>query len=1336
MNEQDNISNNLVRDGVSQWQRTLASLSTKNVSIDERSTSDILAFLYRYAKYVLYYDDEHLKPSQKASEPLRAEGDWQDFFRLNPPFQYAAVHQFDAQALQQAYQATRAKVKHLTGEERFWALFNRVFDLALQLEYWRGQLDDNTALKDMLNAHISTDSSKALSRLIAMANTMDEKPVAIVKQMGMLAREVTWQLSFDKLIAKDAYYNKLSAFPRKQYTQMLQQFDELFLLFYKGIQQVQQFALTNFNDELLNKQDHQPHVALIYAFIRLLDQVKLRMNTLPTQHLDFFYREVLRLEKKPLQPDHAHIVAELAKQVPQYLLKKGTGFKAGKDLLGKDIKFESIEDVVFNKAKVTQLRTLFRDEKAIMYAAPQAASADGLGDGFRNPLFNSWPLLGAKKYINKNNPGGGFQHFPFATTGLMLSSPVLLLKEGERTITVELNLQPDGADKSLQGTNFIALLAKKFYRLTEPLLKALVKDGFTKATADVLKAEIAATPSKEIWLTEETGFTQFRNFNNIGSTDKEKLKKAAGTGLLDIACTTADGWLPIPASTITLGVNDVLTISFIIPVGAPAIAPAPKDVLLADYDVKDPILSIQFNHALHYQLKEDTTPWYDFLSKQQITNARINAVVTKVKNILISNDEGALDPKNKFLPFTGVPKKQSNFFIGSDEVFRKRLSKLSFSMEWEGLPSTFQNHYLLYKTPIYNDSFKVKMEQLKNGSWESIGTSVDLFEMLKDQYNNPTVLNTKRTIEITNPSTIPLLQEPVPVTGYNPNIPNGFIRWRLEQDFLHEEYPRVMAEQAIRIGNVKLSEVQIKANNTKTLAVTAFDTSNTAKSWMLSPPSGTTDAQVLAYLKSFTTDIKTKDEYTRNAAVDLNSYVNFTNVPIVMPNPPYTPTLKDFTLEYTAVAEINDIHIFHQFPYEAGNYANVLPGMQATLMPGFVQQGYLYVGLSDALAGSNITLLFQLAAFTADPDINRANVEWHYLSGNAWKELLPLTHVISDTTQGFLTPGIVTIAIPWDADQQHTILPSGLHWLRASVKDYATAVCEGISVTAQAAEVVFVDQQNDPNRVSPPVAANNIADLLIPDAAISKINQPYAGFDGVKPENDEEFKTRVSERLRHKGRAINVFDYERLVLDAFPGIFKAKCIPHTKMYTDAIGETVQLSSPGWVTLAVIPRIDDYPSDEKFTPKVGRVLLEKVAAFLAPRSSMFTNIQVINPVYQKINFKGQISWKKGKDKNFCMQQVQQEVTAFLSPWVTNGAQDIIFGGTLMKSSVLQFIEQRDYVDFVTDFTMHVYIDESTEGPAVMSVTADTPWSVLVVGEQIYETYVPSTVPVVPNVFTIK
>jgi hypothetical protein len=70
---------------------------------------------------------------------------------------------------------------------------------------------------------------------------------------------------------------------------------------------------------------------LFLAFLRLFELVRADINTLTGRHLDFYYRQILRLKEKAAEPGHVHLLVELARQVSSHELQAGQLFKAGKD---------------------------------------------------------------------------------------------------------------------------------------------------------------------------------------------------------------------------------------------------------------------------------------------------------------------------------------------------------------------------------------------------------------------------------------------------------------------------------------------------------------------------------------------------------------------------------------------------------------------------------------------------------------------------------------------------------------------------------------------------------------------------------------------------------------------------------------------------------------------------------------------------------------------------------------------------------------------------------------------------------------------------------------------
>ena len=90
-------------------------------------------------------------------------------------------------------------------------------------------------------------------------------------------------------------------------------------------------TLQSFLDQAEINKDVTPHLTLFICFLKLLEHSKLRFNAITQRHLDFYYAEVLQIQKRPAQKDQVHLLFELAKNIDQYALPEQTQLLAGKD---------------------------------------------------------------------------------------------------------------------------------------------------------------------------------------------------------------------------------------------------------------------------------------------------------------------------------------------------------------------------------------------------------------------------------------------------------------------------------------------------------------------------------------------------------------------------------------------------------------------------------------------------------------------------------------------------------------------------------------------------------------------------------------------------------------------------------------------------------------------------------------------------------------------------------------------------------------------------------------------------------------------------------------------
>ncbi|MEM8487070.1 MAG: hypothetical protein AAF564_16070 [Bacteroidota bacterium] len=682
---------------------------------------------------------------------------------------------------------------------------------------------------------------------------------------------------------------------------------------------------------------------------------------------------------------------------------------------------------------------------------------------------------------------------------------------------------------------------------------------------------------------------------------------------------------------------------------------ADPSVLNVDYGTTFPMIKLEMKKPT------DSHSWkfYDTLSRVEIEGIKITQSNIKLKDLILSSDAGVLNPANSFAPFGSAPRRNANFIIGSEEAFVKRLTSLSFLVRWDKVPaSKFKSWYEFYTgSPNLNSDFKAKLEYLNEGIWSELDKN--LIPLFAEGNARKRI-----KIDVASPATIPIRQENA--SNFSNLAVNGFVRLRLTpKDFLHAEYPKALYRQAIK-----------------------------------EPP----------------------------------------NTP---PNEPYTPAIKEFILRYSTEESLcNDsgdanqrILFGHLHPFEVQNFERMaIRGVETgpSLLPlinpfkgegGYLMsEGTLLIGLTDLIPGSTQSLLFQVAEATADPEfVLKGKMKWWYLDDNDWVELQKDVDILGDATRNLTTSGIVRLAIPQQISNKNTtILPADKHWLRVTLRDGGAGVADAVAVHTQAIQTqAYLSPANDTGRLDTPLEAESIAKLVVSNASIKSLVQPYRSFGGRPKEDEAAFRRRVSERLRHKGRAVTLFDYERLVLQHFPQIYKVKCLPHTRVQDDnslvnapdhdTVDKKLFVNAPGHVTAVVIPDITQFSFAEKLQPKASRALLESIQAFLAERATPFLRLHVVNPRYQGIRVFGSVAFMPGKDRVFYQTQLTRDILEFMTPWAFGELDRLSFGGRIFKSSILHHIERLPYVDYLVDFVIE---SDAGELPDDSVIEADTEHSILV------------------------
>jgi len=269
------------------------------------------------------------------------------------------------------------------------------------------------------------------------------------------------------------------------------------------------------------------------------------------------------------------------------------------------------------------------------------------------------------------------------------------------------------------------------------------------------------------------------------------------------------------------------------------------------------------------------------------------------------------------------------------------------------------------------------------------------------------------------------------------------------------------------------------------------------------------------------------------------------------------------------------------------------------------------------------------------------------------------------------------------------MLPAGYLWIRASVNVATAAVCKLIGVDAGAAVVTFSNNGNAPDFLNLPLPAGTISKLKTPAPAIKKILQAYASFGGRPAEEKSHYYMRVSERLRHKDRAITIWDYEHLVLEAFPQLHRVKCLSHTS-YEQLNDGTKRFNevAPGHVTIITIPSLENLNTVNPLRPYTSESTLAQIDKFVRARISCHIQPHVVHPIFEEVAMDFLLRLMPGYDDySFYIKTLKEEITAFLTPWAFGQSTEVRFGGKVAKSVLINFIEERPYVDYITNVKMY-------------------------------------------------
>ncbi|MES2555162.1 MAG: baseplate J/gp47 family protein [Bacteroidota bacterium] len=772
-------------------------------------------------------------------------------------------------------------------------------------------------------------------------------------------------------------------------------------------------------------------------------------------------------------------------------------------------------------------------------------------------------------------------------------------------------------------------VASSVMRLAEGKREVIVKFSFTSAVTAAIEPE-DLMETIDVWLTGEKGWVG--PFKPVLVSDPNTAQPTA---------TRVDGkdvYLNIEMDQDVVAITDYV-----------------QTVHGEQFNTTNPVARFLFKTTT----EENYAVYSAFAGKRELESVTIGVEVSGAKNLVIESDAGTLNPEKPFYPFTTKPVKGSLFSVFNQEMSEKKWATMSLQMKWKSTPLDFKLHYAIYDSSFVAGLTKEKYEEM--------------FEDYDPNASDTLYFNIYQSFGLDN--------------GVRNFLPKG----REKSTGNTSEYkPIVLNNDYFDVEAQLLYKEAWVGNGTRRHLFKQETDSSFTSTFELSGASydrGETGPVRIRLNQSFMHEL-----YPSMYAIALSAQ----NKALPIPNEPYTPFAEDLQLSYTAfdTVFVNDnsqdkfedrtIQLFHEHPFgqsEEHAYLKTTDKEKITncaALPTYCKGGELYIGLKNAKVSELVTLLVQVAEGTENPlaksFVDGQKVQWEILCNNVWRSLDSLQMVLNEI-DNFLLSGRIKFTIPEYANDDNTLLPSGLFWIRAKMFKRFDAVCKVHGIHAQAAEATFRNNGNDTSHLVNGLPAGTIAKLVERLSQIKSVQQPYATVDGKPEESDALYYRRVSERLRHKNRAITLWDYEHLVLQEFPQVYKVKCLNHT-LDQDYI-------SPGSVSLIVIPDTINKTVHDVYQPRLSKGKLNKIKEYLGELNSMHVTLDVANPDYEEVQIELGAKFHQGLDDNTYKKQLNEDIIRFLSPWAFQESREIKFGVILYRSSLIHYIEKLNYVDYIED-----------------------------------------------------
>jgi hypothetical protein len=1355
------LSNVLIlkQEGTSRQERYMPALHESDELMDKRGIKEMLAYMQRFSKNLRFFGDDENDPQQN----------WEHFFKNDILFLIANVATKDVTEINTRYKEFKQVFEKEKAFGNFYQLADFVFTRIKKINEWYlGSFADQSLNNDFtlyIRSYLQNELATLREIIVYSLNELNQREELDRFRNEILALHEIWNVNEEDIQLRERIFAGKDDL--EKLTSAAFVLDRTFDTILQATGKVIEKSAVYFSQAIHTGQtfqhNHHPHVALIIAFLKLLEYQQKELNAIPQRHLHYYYSKVLRIRGKEAIPDETFLLFQLAKGFNSAFIPAGTRVSAGKDKKNNELIYRTVKDLVINNAQVDSINSIFIERNS------RKEILDYFVDSFQLPHQD----IGSEQngFSCFGQPARG----KTSGVGFAISSSQLFLAKGERKITLTIE-GPDAFLPVGEETSEPIALDETILRIEMTGKKGWIDSLDPRSGISINSLKIAGNRSIELSL-------------SISITQEE----------------------PVTAYN--------------------------QKIHGGNFDARFPILQCMFRYPKTNDVKrEEQVRQINLLQKFRMANVSIavqagslagTASFDGVKDLLLENDDAALEYKKPFFPFTALPKVGSSFYIGCNDLFYKDINDLTVNIEWL-LPEHFSTYYDNYLPPYDLNQFVASVSILQGKQWRKIFDTSIINISSRDPKFRSIRLNADKLRE----AKARILSEDEKLESDELHW-DGTLRIKLNYpDFGHSVYPQLitsavmqrMNEPDDKNGTKKLTSdirQRLSIKYSKQLAI------DQVIAQILKAPRHSKTAQMLAQVLSskieeynldnllirettlpltqddsdpgrnlvndrnwidsvlglfrkigivdkklrYDRDEEEVDDVARNFKDNLsrrstgaipseselqNVIINESRIAIrksslaiaeklladekyrtdtnaliqlleeefertnevvaemiavkvgvqlsvnTLPPPPYTPLINSLSINYSSTKDLNIASgekLYHvsplgvkelmlstgqaSTPEDAVNASGVHQIFPERLISSDRNySGMLFIGMRDVPAGSNVSMLIRLADGTAKKITKPPVIDWFYSKGNNWQPLAG-ERIISDGSFGFQSTGILELSIPADAETSSVAFgDKPLYWLCAAVEGSTLAFPNLTAISSQAALVRFSDAAVNPAHMEVALAAEKIKTLIDEHAAVKKIIQPVSSFNGKIDESDSQYYTRISERLRHKSRAITNWDYERLVLEKFPSLFKVKCLNNYNKGDYALGHITIIALPDF-------RNRNHDGNNMLLPKLSYIDLLEIEKYLSRKASPFVNIHASNAHLEHVLVSCRVKFRASVDKGYHLKKLNNDLLIFLTPWANGKLETVSFTAKIYASSIINFIDRLDYVDYVSNLEMQQY-----------------------------------------------